>query len=129
MSKKLVLTINIRTYAADVLETDSTKIIMIPFDGEAGGEYFHGKTVGKSVDTQIVRGENFSLSARYMLEGTDFNGEKCKVFIENNGVSMDKCVPTIYTDSKVLSFLENTKLSSVVKGVENGVIVKIYAKI
>ncbi len=129
MSKKLVLTINVRTYVAEVLESDSARVVMIPFDGEAVGEYFSGKTVGQSVDTQIANGGNYSLSARYMLEGTDFNGKKCRLFIENNGASMDNCKPIIYTDSNALSFLENTELSSVVECVENGVVVRIYMEI
>lgn len=126
MVKKLVLTINVRTHAAEVLKSGSAKVTMIPFEGEAAGEYFSGKTVGQSVDTQIARKDGFSLSARYMLEGTDFNGEKCRVFIENNGTSTDSCKPTVYTDSKALSFLEAAELSAVVECVEGGVIVRIY---
>lgn len=126
MVKKLVLTINVRTHAAEVLKSGSAKVTMIPFEGEAAREYFSGKTVGQSVDTQIARKDGFSLSARYMLEGTDFNGEKCRVFIENNGTSTDSCNPTVYTDSKALSFLEAAELSAVVECVEGGVIVRIY---
>lgn len=126
MSKKLILTINVRTYAAECLESDRAKVVMIPFEGEAVGEYFCGKTVGQSVDTQIAKGEIFSLSARYMLEGTDFKGNKCRLFIENNGMSMESCKPTIYTDSKELSFLEKAELSADVECVENGVVVRIF---
>ncbi len=129
MSKKSILTINVRTYAAEVLGSDSARVVMIPFDGEAVGEYFCGKTVGQSVDTQISKEGSFSLSARYMLEGTDFNGNKCRLFIENNGTSMDNCKPVIYTDSRALSFLENALLSSDAECVENGVIVRIYMEI
>ena len=48
------------------------------------------------------------------------------MFIENNGTSLDNCVPKIYTDSKELAFLENVKLAASVECVENGVVVKIY---
>ncbi|MBD5467595.1 MAG: hypothetical protein HDR21_05515 [Lachnospiraceae bacterium] len=126
MSKKLILTINVRTYAAEVLESHSTKVVMIPFDGEAISEYFAGKTVCQGFDTQITKDGIFSLSARYMLEGTDRNGKRCRLFIENNGTSMDNCKPTIYTDSSALSFLESAKLSSVAECAEDGVIIRIY---
>ncbi|MDE6419391.1 MAG: hypothetical protein K2K87_02555 [Lachnospiraceae bacterium] len=126
MSKKLILTVYVRTYAAEVLESHSTRVVMIPFDGEAVSEYFNGKTVCQGFDTQITKDGIFSLSARYMLEGTDRNGKKCRLFIENNGTSMDNCKPTIYTDSKALSFLESAELSSVAECAEDGVIIKIY---
>lgn len=126
MSKKLILTVNVRTYAAEVLESHSTRVVMIPFDGEAVGEYFDGKTVCQGYDTQITTDGVFSLSARYMLEGTDYNGKKCRLFIENNGTSMDNCKPTIYTDSKALSFLEDAELSSVAECAEDGVIIRFY---
>lgn len=125
-SKKLILTVNVRTYAAEVLKSDSAKVIMVPFEGEAEGEYFRGKTIGQSVDTQIDKGGIFSLSARYMLEGTDLSGEKCRIFIENNGTSPDNCKPAVYTDSRALSFLETAELSAAVECAENGVTVRIY---
>lgn len=71
MSKKLILTVNVRTYEAKMLERDGVRVVMIPFDGEAVGEYFRGKTVCQGYYTQISKDGIFSLSARYMLEGID----------------------------------------------------------
>lgn len=126
MSKKLILTVNVRTYAAEILESRSTRVVMIPFDCEAVDEYFNGKTVCQGFDTQIIKNVIFLLSTRYMLEGTDRNGKKFRLVIENNGTSMDNCKPTIYTDSKALSFLESAELSSVAECAEDGVIIKVY---
>ncbi len=123
---ELIITINVTTYEAHSLEGENSRVVMIPFSCEATGKYFNGKTVSDGVDTQITTAEGFSLSARYMLEGTDRKGERCRLFIENNGTSLDNCVPKIYTDSKELAFLENVKLAASVECVENGVVVKIY---
>ena len=123
---ELIVTINVITYEAQVLEGRNSKVVMIPFSGIAEGRYFNGKTIADGVDTQIVSEDGFSLSARYMLEGTDTSGKKCRLFIENNGTSMDNCVPTIFTDSEELAFLENANLVSKAECTENGVIVRIY---
>ena len=99
---------------------------MIPFSCEAKGDYFTGRTVANGVDTQIITADSFSLSARYMLEGEDRSGNRCRLFIENNGTSFDNCIPKIYTDSEELAFLESAQLKAEVTCVENGVVVKIY---
>ena len=123
-----IVTINVTTYETQMLESNNARVVMIPFSGEATGKYFNGKTVADGVDTQITTADSFSLSARYMLEGIDRTGKKCRMFIENNGTSLDNCVPKIHTDSEELAFLENTVLTAKVECVENGVIVKIYIK-
>ena len=96
---KLIMTINVTTYEAQVLDGQASRVVMIPFSAIASGEYFAGKTVAKGVDTQITTKNGFYLSARYMLEGTDFSGKKCRLFIENNGTSLENCKPEIHTDS------------------------------
>lgn len=126
--KKLILTINVKINGAHELSGKKNKVVMIPFSGEATGEYFTGKTIGEGVDTQIITENSFSLSARYMLEGTDRSGKACRIFIENNGTSMENCKPRIITDSQELSFLETAKLSATVEGIEGGVRVSIFAE-
>ena len=123
---KLIMTINVTTYEAQVLDGQASMVVMIPFSAIATGEYFTGKTVANGIDTQITTTNGFSLSARYMLEGTDFSGKKCRLFIENNGTSLDNCVPEIHTDSDELAFLENAELTAKVECVEEGVVVRIY---
>ncbi len=124
---ELIVTINVTTYEPQVLEDVNSRVVMIPFSAEAEGEYFNGKTVANGVDTQITTTDGFSLSARYMLEGVDRTERKCRLFIENNGTSLDNCVPKIHTDSEELAFLERAELNADVECVENGVIVRIYA--
>lgn len=125
---ELMVTINVTTYEAQMLEGRNSRVVMIPFSCEAEGNYFNGKSVADGVDTQISTAGGFSLSARYMLEGTDRNGRRCRLFIENNGTSLDNCIPKIYTDSEELTFLESARLTADVECVENGVVVRIYAK-
>lgn len=124
---ELIMTINVTTCQAQMLENEKSRVVMIPFKAEAKGKYFNGKTVSDGVDTQITAADGFSLSARYMLEGTDICGKKCRVFIENNGSSLDNCTPKIYTDSEKLAFLEKAKLTAAAECTENGVIVRVYA--
>lgn len=61
-----------------------------------------------------------------MLEGTDRCWKNCRMFIENNGTSLDNCIPKIHTDSEELAFLESAKLTATVECVKNGVVVRIY---
>lgn len=121
----VIMTISVKTFKAQSLEGKNSKVVMIPFKAEATGEYFCGKTVEYGIDTQKTTKNGFSLSARYMLEGTDCSGKKCRVFIENNGTSLENCRPKIYTDSEALAFLEESLLTASISCVENGVIVQI----
>lgn len=123
---KLIMTINVTTFDAQTLEGTYSRVVMIPFKAKAEGDYFRGETVTNGVDTQTTTKVGFHLSARYMLEGTDLNGNKCRVFIENNGTSLNNCRPKIYTDSKELAFLENAELTASVECIEYGCIVSIF---
>lgn len=124
--KKSIMTIRVATYESCMLQSSDSSVVMIPFSAEAEGKYFSGKTLMNGVDTQITAEGRFSLSARYMLEGTDCSGKKCRLFIENNGTSLDNCRPKIFTDSSELAFLEKADLSAAAECVENGVIIHIY---
>lgn len=109
------------------LKGKTMDICMLPFTGTAEGPYFKGKILGEGIDTQkIYHDGSFQLSARYMLEGIDYKGNPCRVFIENNGEGMDRCIPSIVTDSSNLQFLSEQKLLSKVVGLEDSVEVRIY---
>ena len=125
---ELIMTINVTTYAAQTLEGQASTVVMVPFSAEAAGDYFSGRTIANGVDTQISTKQGFSLSARYMLEGTDRRGKKCRVFIENNGTALDDCRPRIFTDSEELAFLEKAELTAGVECIENGCIVSIFMR-
>lgn len=99
---------------------------MISFTAKAKSRHFVGETVGTGVDTQRVIDLNYSLSARYMLKGVDYTGTPCRIFIENNGDSMENCTPMIITDSEALKDWNTAVLRSKVLPAEGGVTVKIY---
>ena len=122
-----VLTIDVKCKEAYGVKGQHLDVVMIPFTGTADGPYFRGEIIGTGVDTQkIPHGKNAFLSARYMLEGQDFKGQKCRIFIENQGEDLNCCTPIIVTDSQALSELEDALLKAVVKPVKDGVIVNIY---
>ena len=102
-------------------------IVMIPFTGTANSPYFVGTVMGTGVDTQkIPKGGSAFLSARYMLEGEDFEGQKCRIFIENQGTELKHCTPSIVTDSKALAEFEKMPLTASVVPDGNSVTIKIY---
>ncbi len=110
-------------------------VVMIPFTGSVTGKYFEGKVCSGGVDTQIIGkyGDRHTLSARYMLEGKDYKGENCKIFIENNGDMKKKrkdvlfrTYPQIITDSEALNFLSHGLFVAEGIPTESGVDIKIY---
>ena len=104
---------------------------MILFGGTCDCPCFKGKVLPGGVDTQKdLPDKGTMLSARYILEGVDSEGNECRLFIENNG-QVEKngqinAVPHIITNSSNLSFLENSELKSTVEGIEGGVLVHIF---
>lgn len=50
--------------------------------------HFEGTILPGAIDTQIIGsdGKLHTLSARYMVKGTDHTGEPCTIYIENNGL-------------------------------------------
>ena len=107
---------------------------MIAFHGESNCKNFKGPILPGGVDTQkqIASGER-TLSARYILEGEDYTGEKCKIFIENNGRFLEngtiETKPLIITDSKALNWMASADIKGTVTGTENGVRIAFFAEI
>ena len=123
-----ILEITVHCAEGHCVQGKHMRVTMIPFTGEASGPYFHGNVIGTGTDTQKTCTDNtFLLSARYMLEGRDHTGRDCRIFIENNGTSPDRCIPTVVTDSDALAHWEDTKLSSRVENWGDSVKVHIYA--
>ena len=84
---------------------------MLPFDGTVDGPYFNGTILQGGVDTQKTDTEgNGALSARYMIDGEDCEGNACRMFIENNAPTGSTTTPTIITNSPALKWLETAKL-------------------
>lgn len=113
-TKKEVLTITIDITGSTEVKGKTGTSVMISFSGTADGELFHGKTISEGVDTQKEwYGSVRTLSARYVLEGIDYTGKECHIFVENNGEIIDGVItttPKIFTDSEALAFLETAKL-------------------
>lgn len=131
-----VLTVHVKTSEAIKLDSNyGDSVVMFPFIGTVTGKYFEGKVLPGGIDTQIIGryGDRHTLSARYMLEGKDYSGESCKIYIENNG-DIDKeltdvlfrTYPKIITDSKALYFLNHDLLIGEGFPAEGGVEIKIY---
>ena len=111
-----ILRIRVRLKGEHIIKGHTQRVVMLPFEGECEGNYFTGRILPGGVDTQRIDPDGRCvLSARYALEGTDFEGNPCRLFIENVGVSLpqEKMVtsPSIRTDSKALRFLETADLT------------------
>lgn len=126
---RLLLTIHVTLTGSCTVNNGTNGVVMLPFIGSAEGDFFTGEILGTGVDTQRIENDQLiSLSARYMLEGKDYTGKECKIFIENNGSSLDNCVPTLVTDSQALADWQQADLVSKVTPTEKGVTVRIYEK-
>lgn len=116
------------------LKSPAGEVIMIPFSGTVKGEIFNGRVLPGGVDTQTIDINGVRhMSARYMLEGNDKDGEPCKIYIDNNGwfpseMTMPfKTIPTFFTDSKALaSYLHSTKFRTEGHPRQGGVTIKVF---
>lgn len=122
-----ILAIRVKCGEAYGVTGHKRDILMIPFEGTADGGSFSGHTIGVCVDTQqISKGGDAFLSARYMLEGEDYAGNPCRIFIENQGNDGAGYKPLLVTDSPVLSAWEDAPLRSTIEPADGGVMIKIY---
>lgn len=111
--EKPILEILVQTDPAATVELHSEigHVKMIPFKGTVDCELFHGIVEPCGVDTQVTnQNEVRHMSARYMLTGTDADGQACHIYIENNAWFTDgarprpfRTVPTFITDSARLA--------------------------
>ena len=126
MREEMLMEIRVRCSEPVSVKGSGKQIVMIPFTGEASGPYFTGQVIGTGVDTQTIgKDGKASLSARYMLEGTDSAGNACRIFIENQGTWETGFTPTVVTDSPLLAGWETAALSADVEGIPEGVMIRI----
>jgi hypothetical protein len=110
------------------------EILMIPFSGVVKGAIFNGRVLPGGVDTQTVDQNGVRhMSARYMLEGLDKDGQPCRIYIDNNGwfsnemVMPFKTIPTFFTDSKTLApYLHSNKFRTEGYPRQGGVTIKVF---
>jgi hypothetical protein len=127
--ENLLLTIDVICCEPLSVRGSATEVVMVPFSGKAHSEHFSGEVMGNAVDTQkySLSSGKCRLSARYMLEGTDKNGQSCRVFIENEQLGDNCWKPNIVTDSEYLRSWEKLSLTATVNITETGVTVRIYS--
>ncbi|WP_026496528.1 DUF3237 family protein [Butyrivibrio sp. WCD3002] len=126
-----VLTINVRITGVNEVKGHTGTARMILFDGTVDCDNFKGKILPGGVDTQKELGDEPTLlSARYILEGTDKEGNPSHIFIENNGQFREggenTTTPKVITDSQALAFLETADLYGTIEGIEGGVRIHIF---
>lgn len=123
---EFLMSVDIRTSEAAGVYSWAGGINMIPFTGSTDGAYFKGEIVGTGYDTQKFSMGSPTFSARYLIKGKDYKGQNCSIFIENNGDALDKCTPTVITDSTALSDWQTYNLRTIVTPVGYGVVVDMY---
>lgn len=122
-----ILRIYINITETNELISENVTVRMILFDGFCTGEFFNGVIMAGGADTQLIKPDNIvTLSARYMLKGTDRKNNPCHIFIENNaeaenGVTYTK--PVIFTDSKDLKWLEHKELEGRIENEEGKLVI------
>jgi hypothetical protein len=136
MDLEKILTVHVQIDNTTKLNNhDGDTVIMISFKGHVTGNYFKGEILDGGVDTQIIGrfGDRHTLSARYMLEGKDYTGEVCEIYIENNGNINNKLenalfrsYPKVITNSKALAFLNDDILVAEGLPTDSGLDINIY---
>ncbi|RCW77334.1 DUF3237 family protein [Saliterribacillus persicus] len=136
MELEELLTVHIQLNETITLDNNKgDSVVMITFKGHATGNYFNGEIQEGGVDTQIINKSSghHTLSARYIIDGTDYTGALCKIFIENNGNAKSNCKdvlfqthPKIITNSEALAFLNGAALVAEAVEAENGLQIRIY---
>ncbi|RKM57406.1 DUF3237 family protein [Butyrivibrio sp. X503] len=127
-----ILTIYIDVLDVFEVKGKSAEAAMINFTGNCKGKYFNGNVLPGGVDTQKeFYPQNRTLSARYMLDGLDDAGKACKIFIENEAVldsdkKVEYTIPKIITDSKSLSWMEDSYLKGKIEPKGEGIIIHIF---
>lgn len=128
LGKKEVLTIDIQITGRELRREEGTyRQIAIFFTGSCEGPYFTGHILPGAEDVQEYFGNgNVKLRAEYILEGTDYPGEKCRLHIVNQRIN-EEWKPKVTTDSKALAFLNYSDLTAVLEGYSGGLTVRIFS--
>lgn len=136
MDDKLIFEVAVDIDPAQISELKGPvgEVVIIPFGGTVKGEFFNGRVLPGGVDVQTVDANGVRhMSARYMLEGVDKNGEQCRIYVDNNGwfsgeMAMPfKTIPTFLTDSKSLAaYLHSNKFRAEGHPRPGGVTIKMF---
>ncbi|KAL6625214.1 hypothetical protein U3516DRAFT_892616, partial [Neocallimastix sp. 'constans'] len=105
--------INVGGGMENVSGADGAMAMQIGFTCASNTNQFTGKGVDFFYDTRMqFKGQVQTLSARYIMEGKDDEGNNCKVYIENNGIDNNGMVtePTIVTNNPKWAWIETAPL-------------------
>ena len=127
-NREEILTVNVKLDRASMKHEGIYNIMTVPFSGSADSKWFRGTVLPGAADVQRRKlWKTVRFCADYMLEGTDYTGEKCRVHIVNVDEGQG-WKPTITTDSKTLSFLNGADCRAVLQGHKDQLTVRIFAK-
>ncbi len=124
-----VLTVDVVLTGNEVTDRqDGSRLVHLPFVGEAIGELFTGEIQPGAADDQIHRnGQMESACADYVITGKDHTGASCSVHVVNRNKD-NQWKPTVTTDSKALNFLNGADCTAVLEIRKQGPIVHIFTK-
>lgn len=132
MEKQAEITVEVIIDGLSRMEGNGVLVQQIPFHGTFTCKAGSGVILPGGVDTQVKKGDGpLELSARYILEGKNVDGEVFHIYVENNGSFLspedNKTRPTILTDYEPLKYLETAPLTGTVEpNGENGVLIRIF---
>ncbi|MCI8722952.1 MAG: hypothetical protein HFH16_04415 [Ruminococcus sp.] len=111
-------------------------VTFVPFTAKVESELFTGETLPGAVDVQVETPDHVrNMCAKYMFQGKDFQGNDCKLYVENNGYLQPmnrqdphfNAVPRFLTDSPALgAYLCRQRFRSEVQGMDWGVEIRIF---
>lgn len=132
MTENILLEIEIEIDNIIDIHSDNASVSVVYFSGNTFSKFFKGKVMPGAADTQIhYKDKPTTLSARYVLEGIDYENNNCKIFIENNGFEKDGNIitkPFIITNSPALKWIETANLFGKVISENNNLIIRIYSE-
>lgn len=137
MAERIIFEIAVDINREDIstLNASCGQAVMIPFSGTVSGELFSGRILPGGTDVQTVDANGVRhMFARYMLEGEDNTGTKCRIYVDNQGwfsegsfSSPFKTIPTFLTDSKALApLLHSNRFRGEGHPRDGGVLIKIF---
>lgn len=110
-----MLIFKLKIHVTDVVEASSPieTARLVLFDGTCEGSGFRGEIQPGGVDTQRQLPDGTgTLSARYIISGTDADGQPARIFIENNGrLGEEGTTPVVRTDCPSLQWLHTAALN------------------
>ena len=117
------------------MKSSNGSVVFIPFGGSVESELFTGTIRPGAADVQVCNPAGVRhMHARYIFEGVDSKGEKCHLFVDNNGwferdhmPAPFEATPTFMTDSPTLApYLHGAHFRAEGHGREGGITIKIF---